>query len=141
MKQDLDTFLSKIDNIIQQLGQLTSLSDKCIHQYEGSEFEGQEQLVGKLDDLFLIATHEIASQLAFTKEDIIILIRYIDFRKRYPDVSETELKQIVDSENPDIKFKMEIKSKLKNYSIQHIKEDWNKTFDNKSFEKVIKRFT
>lgn len=140
MKQDLDTFLSNIDDIIFQLGKLSSLSDKCLSEFEGQEFEEQERLQGKLDDLFLIATHEIATQLAFTKEEIINVVKYINFRKKYPDLSETELRRIIDCENQDIKFKMEIKSKLNHYTIQYIKEEWNRTFENKSFEKVTKYF-
>ncbi|MDR2951095.1 MAG: hypothetical protein LBV71_18055 [Prevotella sp.] len=82
----------------------------------------------------------MATQLAFVKEDILILIKFIKFRKGYPQLSETELEQILDTENLELKFKMEIKPKLRDHSILEIKELWNNTFNNKSFKKIINRF-
>lgn len=133
-------FLSKIDNIIESLDELSGLSDNCIKEFDGTEFDGQSQLAGKLDDLFLIASHETATQLAFVKEDILTLIKFIKFRKGYPQLSEAELEQIIDTENLELKFKMEIKPKLRDHSILEIKELWNNTFNNKSFKKIISRF-
>ncbi|MDR3057766.1 MAG: hypothetical protein LBU84_06455 [Prevotella sp.] len=139
-QNNIAEFLSKVDNIIKSLDELSGLSDNCIKEFDGTEFDGQSQLAGKLDDLFLIASHETATQLAFIKEDILTLIKFIKFRKGYPQLSETELEQILDTENLELKFKMEIKPKLRDHSILEIKKLWNNTFNNKSFKKIISRF-
>ena len=138
---DIHKFINKIENILTQLSELEgkydfSLADK----YQGNIFPTQMELAVKMEDLVHQITHEIGSTIAFLKEDIIELHRYIEFRKKYAILSECELLFLID----DIGGNLNIKKCINNKTIasnwlnirQTVLEDWKSNFGNASFEKI-----
>ncbi len=83
-----------------------------------------------------MTTHEMASHVAFLKNNIEILAQYINFRNQYSCINESELEQIIENENLSINFKLEINKKLKEIKIGDVKRNWNKTFQNQPFNKI-----
>lgn len=138
---EMNEFINKIENILTQLSELEgkydfSLADK----YQGNIFPTQMELAVKMEDLVHQITHEIGSTIAFLKEDIIELHRYIEFRKKYAILSECELLFLID----DIGGNLNIKKCINNKTIasnwlnirQTVLEDWKSNFGNASFEKI-----
>lgn len=137
----MNEFINKIEDILTQLSELEgkydfSLADK----YQGDVFTAQMTLAVKMENLVHQITHEMCSTIAFLKEDIIELHRYIEFRKKYAILSECELLFLID----DIGGNMNIKKSINDKAIasnwldmrQTILKDWKSDFGNVSFEKI-----
>lgn len=140
-KQYRDEFINKIEDILTQLSELEgkydfSLADK----YQGDVFPAQMTLAVKMENLVHQITHEMCSTIAFLKEDIMELHRYIEFRKKYAILSECELLFLID----DIGGNMNMKKSINDKAIasnwldmrQTILKDWKNDFGNVSFEKI-----
>lgn len=83
-------------------------------------------------------THELGSQIAFGIEDLKALLKYIAFRKAYNDYTDKELLDLIDKNNSlNIKRKTEITEGKKEKNITKIISEWNMTFDNIGYEKLI----
>lgn len=137
----MNEFINKIENILTQLSELEgkydfSLADK----YQGNVFPAQMKLAVKMENLIHQITHEMCSTIAFLKEDIIELHRYIEFRKKYAILSDCELLFLID----DIGGNLNIKRCINDKAIplnwldlrQAILTDWRSDFGNVSFEKI-----
>ncbi len=107
-------------------------------------FDASKELLITLEEKLTIATHETGSHLGFMLQDIETLLAFIQFRQKYQLLNEEDLGKIIDHQltmqeqkiliNKIVKDKKHWKEGL-NYLIQ-LKADWNKTFSNKSFQKV-----
>lgn len=137
----MNEFINKIEDILTQLSELEgkydfSLADK----YQGNVFPAQMMLAVKMENLVHQITHEMCSTIAFLKEDIMELHRYIEFRKKYAILSECELLFLID----DIGGNMNIKKSINDKAIasnwldmrETILKDWKSDFGNVSFEKI-----
>ena len=137
----MNEFINKIEDILTQLSELEgkydfSLADK----YQGNVFPAQMTLAVKMENLVHQITHEMCSTIAFLKEDIMELHRYIEFRKKYAILSECELLFLID----DIGGNMNMKKSINDKAIasnwldmrQTILKDWKSDFGNVSFEKI-----
>lgn len=137
----MNEFINKIEDILTQLSELEgkydfSLADK----YQGNVFPAQMMLAVKMENLVHQITHEMCSTIAFLKEDIMELHRYIEFRKKYAILSECELLFLID----DIGGNMNMKKSINDKAIasnwldmrQTILKDWKNNFGNVSFEKI-----
>ncbi|MCG8814005.1 hypothetical protein G1K66_12140 [Tenacibaculum finnmarkense] len=136
--------MKKIDKFIEEinliLNQLNSLENEFIESYEdfiGYEFDGQDKCVSEIENLTLMLTHELSTQIGFGIQDLKTLIKYIDFRKKYKDYSDEELSNLIDNINIlNIKQKREIKAEKKEKDTGKIISEWNATFENNSYEKL-----
>lgn len=93
----MNEFINQIEDIVKQLSELEgkydfSLADK----YQGNTFPTQMELATKMENLIHQLTHEMGSTIAFLKDDIIELRKYIEFRKRYSILSDSELLFLID---------------------------------------------
>ena len=139
-KPEVQKILLGLQEVISKLDGLVPLANTCIEEYSTALFTDKKELINKLDDMLLMTTHEMASHVAFLKNNIEILAQYINFRNQYSCINESELEQIIENENLSINFKLEINKKLKKIKIGDVKKDWNKTFQNQSFNKICKCF-
>lgn len=137
----MNEFINKIENILTQLSELEgkydfSLADK----YQGNTFPDQMELAVKMENLIHQITHEMGSIIAFLKEDIIELHRYIEFRKKYAILSDSELLFLIDDIGGNLNIKKCINDKAISLSWldmrQTILKDWKSDFGNVSFEKI-----
>lgn len=137
----MDEFINQIENILTQLSEIEgkydfSLADK----YQGNIFPTQVELAVKMENLVHQITHEMGSTIAFLKDDIIELHRYIEFRKKYAILSDCELLFLIDNIGGELNIKKCINDKAISLSWldlrQAILEDWKNDFGNMSFEKI-----
>lgn len=102
------------------------------------------ELAVKMENLVHQISHEMCSEIAFLKEDIIELHRYIEFRKKYSMLSESELLLLIDGIGECMSIKKRILGKLASSKWMEVKkrvdDDWQNLFGNCTFEKVNSKF-
>lgn len=137
----MNEFINQIENILTQLSELEgkydfSLADK----YQGNAFPTQMELDTKMENLIHQLTHEMRSTIAFLKDDIIELRKYIEFRKRYSILSDGELLFLIDDIGGDLSIKKHISDKAIPLGWLDLKQailnDWKSDFGNMSFERI-----
>ena len=137
----MNEFINKIENILTQLTELEGKYDfYLVDKYQGNTFPAQMKLAVKMESLIHQITHEMCSTIAFLKEDIIELHRYIEFRKKYAILSDSELLFLIDDIGGNLNIKKCINDKAISLSWldmrQTILKDWESDFGNVSFEKI-----
>mgnify|MGYP000871438849 CR=1 FL=1 len=146
--EDVNIFLDKLWSLRVELEKLSREFSGLYSQYEGNDFEGQNNLAtDKLDNLILAATHEVASIISFTGKDIKILTDFINFLKAFKEFKDNELESIIDHEIIAPTLKLNLTQRLTNgdtklflNKIQNMRQSWNQTFNNKNYKKVRNRF-
>lgn len=137
----MNEFINQIEDIVKQLSELEgkydfSLADK----YHGNTFPTQMELATKMENLIHQLTHEMGSTIAFLKDDIIELRKYIEFRKRYSILSDSELLFLIDDIGGNLSIKKHISDKAIPLSWLDLKQtilnDWKSNFGNMSFERI-----
>lgn len=137
----MNEFINQIEDIVKQLSELEgkydfSLADK----YQGNTFLTQMELATKMENLIHQLTHEMGSTIAFLKDDIIELRKYIEFRKRYSILSDSELLFLIDDIGGNLSIKKHISDKAIPLSWLDLKQtilnDWKSNFGNMSFERI-----
>jgi len=137
----MNEFINQIEDIVKQLSELEgkydfSLADK----YQGNTFLTQMELATKMENLIHQLTHEMGSTIAFLKDDIIELRKYIEFRKRYSILSDSELLFLIDDIGGNLSIKNHISDKAIPLSWLDLKQtilnDWKSNFGNMSFERI-----
>lgn len=137
----MNEFINQIEDIVKQLSELEgkydfSLADK----YHGNTFLTQMELATKMENLIHQLTHEMGSTIAFLKDDIIELRKYIEFRKRYSILSDSELLFLIDDIGGNLSIKKHISDKAIPLSWLDLKQtilnDWKSNFGNMSFERI-----
>jgi hypothetical protein len=142
-----ETFLHKLTEIEEELRKLCVEYSELNEEYNGADFPEQTTLAGvKLDNLILGATDEISSHIAFTKQSIIDLIQFIDFRKKYKQFSDIELEKAIDNDNFLLDFKLYLdnldvtEKKVFIDSLKDLRFEWNKLFQNRFYRKLRDSF-
>ena len=79
--------MDKIESFIKQMSkieiELKNLENKYIDlykDYEGNEFEFQNKIVSKFENITQMLTHEISSNIGFGISDIKLLIKFVIHR-------------------------------------------------------------
>lgn len=130
----------KLLAIEHDLEQLSRVYSDLYKDYLGEEFPEQNQLAeDKLDNLVLAATHEMASQIGFYRQDLISLTQYIGFRKQFSVFSGEELELIIDKANLSSIEKLKLQEKTNQNSglvIEDIERNWVALFKNKMYRKI-----
>lgn len=136
----IDAMLDQLLKIEKELEQLSSAFSDVYKEYSGVEFPEQVMLAeDKLDNLILSATHEVATEIGFYRQNIRDLVRYILFRKEYRNFTDKDLKSIIDNQFLTVQEKLNLQTKSDNKIIDdlnQIKFKWNELFDNKSYHKI-----
>jgi hypothetical protein len=127
--------LSKVET---ELEHLSHTYADFYKNYTGELFAEQTVLAtDKLDNLILQATHEVASQIGFCRQTILDLCHFIDFRKSYHFLDESELSLIIDKADLTAPEKLILLKKCTDSgNLQSIKMQWNQLFNNKSYAQV-----
>lgn len=107
-------------------------------------FKDSRILLNKLEEKLHINTHEIGSELRFTLQNIEVLLAFIQFQQRHHLLTEEDLEIIIDKQPTIPEQKLLINKIVKDKKhwkegidyINQLKTDWNKTFSNKSFQKI-----
>lgn len=107
-------------------------------------FKNSKALLNKLEANLTMATHEIGSQAGFMLQDIETILAFIQFRQRHHLLTEEDLEIIIDKQPTIPEQKLLINKIVKDKKhwkegidyINQLKTDWNKTFSNKSFQKI-----
>lgn len=142
---DMEELIGKIDDILSSLKELEGKYDYSFaEKYQGNDFSNQMELAVKMENLVHQISHEMCSEIAFLKEDIIELHRYIEFRKKYSMLSESELLLLIDGIGECMSIKKRILGKLASSKWMEVKkrvdDDWQNLFGNCAFEKVNSKF-
>lgn len=137
----MNEFINKIENILTQLSELEGKYDFTLaEQCQGNSFPTQMELATKMENLIHQLTHEMGSTIAFLKDDIIELNKYIEFRKRHSMLSDYELLFLIDGIGENISIKKDITGKaipINGLDLRkQIQSDWKSDFGNVSFEKI-----
>jgi hypothetical protein len=140
---EYDNFMNNILKIENQLnilyGKSEDLVDDLINKIEKLNFIDRDIIINRYENLMIAITHEIRSEIGFFREDIDKLNKYIHFRIKYNNFTDDILEKTVDTEltladKKEIFRKNENKEIIK--TIKEIKQDWNRTFENKGYKKV-----
>jgi len=140
----LDVFSQRMLHVERELEGLEKLSQDIVAAYDGNAFPGQGKLVtDTLENLMTAATHEIASQIGFYRNDIEHIARLIAFREKYREFTDDELTEILDG-SPSPAFKKNLLGHLTTVAhrltlLDELKKDWNQSFRNKSYGQVKKQ--
>ena len=142
---EMNEFLNQIENIRTKLSELEGAYDFSLaDKYQGNTFPTQMELATKLENLIHQLTHEMGSIIAYLKDDIIGLSKYIEFRKRNSNLLDSELLFLIDGigENPNIKKQIRDKAVPLSWLDLRtlIQNDWRRDFGNMSFEKINSKF-
>lgn len=141
----MNEFINKIENILTQLSELEGKYDFTLaEQCQGNLFPTQMELATKMENLIHQLTHEMGSTIAFLKDDVIELYRYIEFRKKYAILSDCELLFLIDDIGGNLKIKKSINDKAIPLNWQGMRQtilkDWKSYFGNVSFERINFKF-
>jgi hypothetical protein len=147
--KDIDIFLNKLYKLTNELDKLGREFSDLYRQYDGADFENQNYLAAdKLDNSILAVTHEMATTIGFTSAEIKRLTDFIDFRKAFNELTDSELEDIIDSPDIPLILKLNLAKRLTNGNarllldkIQTVKKLWNKVFDNKKYQQVWNEFS
>ena len=140
----LNDFLEKIYQIERELDKLDSFAYDISPLYNGDTFPEQAQLsADKLENLMIAITHEIASEIGFYRNDIENLAKFIDFREKYQEFSDSELIEILET-NLSMEQKLNLSKRFDTVGnmimrIDELKQNWNETFNNKYYSKIKKQ--
>ncbi len=145
---DISVFIEKLHKIASDLEHLGSEFSELSEQYDGSDFEGQQELAAnKLENLLIASTHEVASEIGFYASDIQTLADFINFRRQYKSMSNTELQEIIDNKTISLSFKLDLSQRLTNSdtkqmlkTIEEIQHQWNNAFQNQTYQSVSRNF-
>jgi len=144
----MDEFIIKLYRLADALENLNREFQNLPQQFDGNDFEGQCDLANNiLENMILAATHEAATVIRFTGNDIQLLARYITFRKQYCNLTDKELESIIDDSSLSLVLKLDLKKRLFHddaslmlENLQNIRDSWNRTFDNAPYQKIRNKF-
>jgi hypothetical protein len=134
----LNEFTNKFIAIEKQLEMLNREYSMLFKEFEGNEFDLQQQYVNKLDDIVLLLTHKSATSIGFTRNQLETLSNFILFSKLYCNFSEDQLEITIDNTDSAI-HELLTRTELKPdqfTTIKNIREEWHNVFLNKNFKKV-----
>jgi hypothetical protein len=143
-----DTFFVKLYQLADALDALSREFSDLYQQYDGNVFEEQHPLAtDTFDNMLLAATHEAASVIRFTGNDLQLLARYIDFRKQFPRLTDKELAAIIDDASLSMAVKRDLTTRLANgdaslmlENLRTIRVSWNQAFANVSYQRIRTKF-
>ncbi len=130
-----EKFIIEIKAIKEQLNMLQNKYAELYTDYEGDAFDDQTKYAAEFENLTLLVTHELSSQISFGVSNLQTLSKLIIFRKKHKEFSHEELISIIDK-NINAKEKLEL---LKAKNIDEIKTEWNRIFKNISYEKLCEK--
>lgn len=140
----LNELLEKLYQAEKMLDQLEASAYAISENYNSNAFPEQTELAeNQLENLIIAATHETASQIGFYRNNIETLANFISFREKYAIINDEELAKILD-ENLPIENKKNISKRFDSVQnmqkqLEQLQQDWNQTFQNKSYVKVKKQ--
>jgi hypothetical protein len=139
----LKEFINKILCIERELEELENSSYDFFPLYNGRLFSEQEKLAVNMENLALSLTHETATQIGFMRNDLEYLAKFIDFREKYSEFSDTELEEIMDK-NLSLTLKKDFLKRFNTAEsmiirINELQQEWNTTFGNQDYIKLKKQ--
>lgn len=143
-QKTLKDFLERIYRIERELDALDSFAYEISTLYNGDTFPEQAKLsADKLENLMIAITHEIASQIGFLRNDIGCIAKFIEFREKYHEFSDSELAEILE-QNLSMGQKQNLSKRFNTTEnmfmrIDELKQNWNEIFSNKGYSKIKKQ--
>ncbi len=128
-------FIEEIHKVEKQLRTLENEFLESYEDYLGKEFDEQNLCATEIENLILMLTHELGSEIGFGIKRLKALLKYFDFRKNYKDYTDKELLDLIDK-NLNIVKKKEITKGKEEKNINKIISHWNTTFENIGYEKL-----
>ncbi|MGI4875112.1 MAG: hypothetical protein ACRYFX_28490 [Janthinobacterium lividum] len=136
-------FLARLAQLEQQLQALSHEFAEVYQEFEGEAFAEQTASANSLDNLILVATHETASTIGFTREDIALFAKFIDFRKAYNHFSDQQLAQLIDCEEVAAPLLLALKKHFLVTDnrevirlVAGLRQGWNSAFGNRTYGSV-----
>ncbi len=134
----IEQFITEIKAIKEQLNILENKYAELYRDYEGDEFDTQNKYVTEFENLTLLVTHELSSQISFGVSNLQTLSKLITFRKKHKEFNHEALVSIIDK-NINAKEKLEVLKTKKTKNIDDIKAEWNRVFKNIGYEKLCEK--
>lgn len=136
----LSKLIEEMNLISNRLSQLENEFMECHEDFSGNEFDDQNKCVSAIENLVLMLTYEVSSEIQLGVEELKMCIKYLDFRKSFNDYSYDELLIIIDkNDNLNIVQKKKIIEEKKEKNLTKITSEWNRIFNNKSYFEITKR--
>ena len=136
---NLQVFKDKISKLIKDINAIEADFFDLYKEYEGNEFDGQNKIVGAVDNAVLVLTHETSTQIGFGLAYLELLDKFFHFRKKYSTFTDSEISSLIDDPLLSIKKKRDIYKDKDLEEIKKIPSDWNRQFNNVGYEKVKKK--
>lgn len=136
----LEQFTEELNTITEKLKNLQNEYANIYKQYEGNEFDNHMHCSSVIENLTLMLTHELASQIGFGILEFQQVINYINFRKKHFEYTDAELSKIIDKEDLSSPEKLDIINNKEEKDIDKIKSDWNGQFKHFSY-KIFKEMS
>lgn len=141
-------FVTKLLQLEQSLQALSREFAELPKQFEGTDFSAQNGYATHLENLILAVTHESASTIGLTRNELIITANFIEFRKKHNQFSNSQLLQIIDNNSLSVEQKLALKKQLATAdttqllaTLAAVKKDWNATFTTKTYQQITSRLT
>ncbi|WP_378187452.1 hypothetical protein ACE939_03820 [Aquimarina sp. W85] len=128
-------FIEEMHKVKKQLQTLENIFLESYEDYLGNEFDEQNLCASEIENMILMLTHELGSEIGFGIKRLETLLKYFAFRKNYKDYTDKELLDLIDK-NLSILRKKEIAEGKKEKNITKIISDWNTIFENIGYEKL-----
>jgi hypothetical protein len=132
----IEKFIEKIKEIEEKLNSLDYEYRELYQDFEGNEFDNQANAATEIENIILMLTHETASQIGFGINNLKLLIKYINFRKKYNKFSDYELLTLIDKNDLTIKNRIQISKGKNKTDFNKIRSNWNIEFDNIGYNKL-----
>lgn len=141
MNERLSTILDKIMEYSLALEKLHDDAIEAIALYNGDDFPEQQRLADRIYNDVTEAVHELPGSILGCCEDIVLVERYIGFRREFKKYDSDFLAKIIDTEM----VSMETKAALKDWGhdnravldlIRHIRSEWRRRVSTDSFSSI-----
>ena len=141
---NIETFLNTLNNIADELETLNKkASDLYLHYTPSDDDKLKNKEALGIDELIETATHETATTIRFLALEIQTLANFLTFRGSYTELTDYELKEIIDNDEVSASVKLQFVNKLSPGNsnegfekIKTIRTKWNNTFSNKSYKQI-----
>lgn len=146
--QAMNQFIERLTQLTVELEKLGTEIETITQSYDGNAFEQQKHLVYHvLENYLLSVTHETASILRFSIEDLKMLTNFIDFRRTFQEVTEHDLEALIDEHTPNAAMKLDWNKKWANGNAKvglqqrkNVQQAWLETFGNQTYQHIKTKF-
>ncbi len=131
----MHAFMENMRMISSQLKMMEGEYSELYKEYEGESFDGQTTLAIEIENLILMLTYELASQIDFGIRDLDFVVKYVDFREAVYEYTDQELETILENQKKlTVKQMRELTEGKTENNIPKLINKWKESFGDRSFQ-------